>query len=259
MERRYPNSLGFKTGKSSTHTSRTIMLTELSALMEIVGAEASKEEYRREIIDENALGKKTASTCRLTAQRLSELYALDRSVPIFRLLRRLWEVDPSSQPLLALLCSLARDPLLRSTADPILCLGDGRGVDRDAITEALSNHAKDRINPSILDKVARNAAASWTQSGHLEGLTFKKRRLVTASVSSAVMALFLGYLQGLRGPGLYKTLWCQVLDSSPDQIARLASRAAMAGLMRFRQSGDVIEIGFPEMLTQAELEETTHG
>ena len=35
------------------------------------------------IIDQNCLGKQTVSTRKLTCQRLSELYGLDPSIPLF--------------------------------------------------------------------------------------------------------------------------------------------------------------------------------
>jgi hypothetical protein len=115
------------------------------------------------------------------------------------------------------------------------------------------------LNEAILDKVVRNTAASWTQSGHLIGRTFKKRQRVKATPPAITMALFLGYLQGLRGPGIFQTVWCEVLDSTPEAMSSLAARASAAGLLRFRQSGDVIEVGFPDLLTKAEDELATHG
>ncbi len=235
------------------------MFAELSTLLETVGSESDKSEYVRAVVEDNTLGKNTIATRRLSAQRLSELYGLDRSIPIFRMLRRLWDFDRSSQPLLALLSGLARDPLLRATTPSILALREGQSFDRGGMGEALRKHAGSRLNPSIIEKVLRNAAASWTQSGHLEGRTFKKRCRVQATPASTTMALFLGYLQGLRGPGLLKTQWCEVLDSPPESLARLASNASMSGLLRFRLAGEVMEIAFPDFLTRTELEETTHG
>jgi hypothetical protein len=79
--------LGFRMGNRGTLTSRTIMLAELTTLLASVPASASKAERRSAIVSENVLGKKTTSTRKSTAQRLSELYALDPSVPIFRLLQ----------------------------------------------------------------------------------------------------------------------------------------------------------------------------
>ena len=66
------------------------------------------------------------------------------------------------------------------------------------------------------------------------------------------MALFLGYLQGVRGVGILRSFWCRVLDSDPEGIARLASTASMTGLIRFRRAGDVMDVGFPNLLTSTE-------
>lgn len=256
---RFPEDLGFKSGVSGTHTSRTIMVEELSALLASSGAAAQREEFVRLIVDENVLGKSTSSTRRITAQRLSELYALDTSVVLFRALARLWPVDRDSHALLALLCSLARDPLLRATAPSVLSLRDGQAFDRDAMAVALRAHAGTRLNEAILDKVVRNVASSWTQSGHLQGRVLKRRQRVTPTAASVTMALLLGYLQGLRGPSILRTTWCEVLDSTPEALSGLATRASMAGLLRFRQAGEVIEITFPDLLTKPEMEKASHG
>jgi hypothetical protein len=100
----------------------------------------------------------------------------------------------------------------------------------------------------------RNAASSWAQSGHLEGRTFKKRTLARPTAGPVVMALFLGYLQGIRGPGILRSFWCQALDAPPEVLARIASTASMSGLIRFRMAGDVIEVSFPDILTATEFE-----
>ncbi len=88
------------------------MYDELQRVFAAVPAEAQRPHYASAIIDENCLSKPTAATRRLTNQRLGELYALDPSVPIFRVLRRLWDVEAVARRLLALLMSVARDPLL---------------------------------------------------------------------------------------------------------------------------------------------------
>lgn len=256
---RFPDELGFKSGVSGTHTSRTIMADELSTLLAAAREATKRAEFTHLIVEENVLGKSTSSTRRITAQRLSELYALDTSVVIFRALMRWWAVDRESQPLLALLCGLARDPLLRATAPSVIALRDGQAFDRDAMAASLKAHAGARFNESILDKVVRNAASSWTQSGHLVGRTLKRRQHVKPTSAAVTMALLLGYLQGLRGPSILRTTWCEILDSSPEAISALATRASMSGYMRFRQAGDVIEISFPDLLTKQETEKASHG
>src|ERR1700727_1493235 len=103
---------GFRSGHVGTHTSRTMMLAELSAILTVVPRSATRQEYVNAVVEANCLAKPTTSTRRLTLQRLTELYALDPEVPIFRILRRLWDVDSEPRPVLALLAALARDPLL---------------------------------------------------------------------------------------------------------------------------------------------------
>lgn len=251
---RFNPDFGFRSGDKGTHTSRTMMLAELSALIAICGSDSSREAYVAAIVEDNALGKATVSTRKLSAQRLAELYGLDRSIPIFRQLLRVWDFDPAGQALTALLVALARDPLLRSTAPSVLDLRPGQAFDRDLMAEALRKATKDRFNEATLDKVVRNAASSWAQSGHLEGRTFKKRTLVRPTAGPVVMALFLGYLQGIRGPGILRSFWCQALDAPPEVLARIASTASMSGLIRFRVAGDVIDVSFPEILTATEIE-----
>ncbi|MFN3565338.1 MAG: hypothetical protein ACK4V1_05050, partial [Burkholderiaceae bacterium] len=157
---------GFRFGARGTHTSRTLMFRELSAALAATPVNGSKADYAAAIIDGNCLGKRTAATRRLSNQRLGELYALDPEVAVFRVLRRLWQSDEAGRPLLALLCALARDPLLAATAAPITELTPGAELQRDAVRTALREAAGDRLNEATLEKVIRNAAASWTQSGH---------------------------------------------------------------------------------------------
>lgn len=227
------------------------MISELTALFESVGPEASREDYVEAIVEDNVLGKSTTSTRRLSAQRLSELYALDPDVSIFRALRSWWAVNTQDQPLLALLCGLARDPMLRATMPAVLSLRSGDDYNRSAMRDALKKLVGERLNESILDKVARNAGSSWTQSGHLEGRALKKRVLVKPAEPAVAMAVLLGYLQGIRGRGLLLTRWCEVLDSSPETISRLASKASARGLMTFRRADEVIDVGFPRILSNA--------
>ena len=106
---------GLRFGDKGTYTSRTMMLVELSDLLAALPANATREDYAEAIIEDNVLGKQTAATRRLSNQRLGELYGLSKSIPVFRVMRRLWDSDEQGRPLIAFLCALARDPLLRAS------------------------------------------------------------------------------------------------------------------------------------------------
>lgn len=240
------DQVGFRSGDKGTQTSRTIMLSELIGLFAAVSPQGSRSDYAEAIIGRNCLGKPTASTRRLTNQRLGELYALDPTVRIFRIMRRLWNLDANPR-LLALLASLARDPLLLATAPAVISLSEGFELQRSQMREALRQAVGNRLNDSILDKVIRNAASSWAQSGHLVGRTFKIRKLVLATPASAAFALYLGHALGFRSQELLKSGWMMVLDCSPTLARELALEAKRQGLIDLRMSGDVLELQFERL------------
>ena len=237
-----PTRAGLRFGPKSTHTSRTIMLSELTDLLTAVPSDGMRADYAAAIIDENVLGKATMATRRLTNQRLGELYALDPHLPIFRILRRLWLVDRPGRPLLAMLCALARDPLLRATATLVLALPVGAELIRGDFLDTIRQAVGTRLNEAVLDKVARNAASSWAQSGHLVGRVRKIRRRVDPTPAAVAMAVWLGTVEGRAGRALLESRWAQVLDRPGGALLPLALRARQLGLIHARAGGDVVEI-----------------
>ena len=235
---------GFRFGDKGTHTSRTMMLAELTHVLDARPLDAQRQDYAVAIIEDNCLGKPTASTRRLTNQRLGELYGLDAALPLFLVFRKLWEKDAPSRPLLALLCALARDPLLASTADAVVQLEPGAEFLREPMRAGVRAGVGDRLNDSTLDKVVRNAASSWTQSGHLEGRALKRRRRVTPTPASVVLALYLAYQVGFRGKDLFTSGWVTVLDCSATLGQELALEAKRLGFIDIRMAADVVEIAF---------------
>jgi len=235
---------GFRLGERGTHATRTMMYDELQQTLATVPASGLRSAYAQAIIEENCLGKPTDSTRRQTNQRLGELYCLDLSVPLFRVLRRLWERDTTGHPLLAVLCALARDPLFAATVDAVAQLEPGAEFLREPMRAGIRALAGDRLNESTVDKVARNAASSWTQSGHLVGRALKIRRRVHPTPASITLALYLAYRIGFRGLNLFTSGWISILDCSPTAAQHLAFEAKRLGLLDIRMGGDIVEINF---------------
>ena len=165
---------GFRWGDRGTHTSRTIMLDELRAVLERCPPDASRDDYLTAIHDDNCLGKRTAATRKLSSQRLSELYGLDPSITLFRVMRRCWYADRDAKELLAMLLALARDPLLRASAPSVLGLRLGEELARQHMTDAIRGAIGERLSDSTLDKVVRNAASDRVND--FEALLFMKPR-----------------------------------------------------------------------------------
>ena len=249
---------GFRSGERGTHTSRTIMLDELSNLLNAVPGQTSRGNYADAVVAHNCLGKRTVATRRLSLQRLTELYALRPQVILFRVLRDLWERNETSRPLLALLLALARDPLLRATATAVVRTPYGHEFARQSMKDALADAIGDRLNEATLDKVVRNASSSWTQSGHLCGRGRKTRQKVEATPATTAFALLIGFAVGRRGRLLFEAPWAGVLDAGPGALVDVAVDAKRLGLLDLKQSGSMIDVSFPALFTEKE-QEMIHG
>ena len=233
--------LGFRFGDKGTHSSRTLMLAELEAVLAAAPGAVDRAAYAGAIIEGNCLEKPTASTRRLSNQRLGELYALDPFVVVFRVLRVLWDVDPKARPLLAMLAALARDPLFMASAAPVLSQVAGIEIQRAPIRESLRKLVDGRMNDDTLDKVVRNVCSSWTQTGHLTGRTFKHRQRVSAQPTAVAFALWLGNAVGFYGEELLTNGWISALDCTASSARALAVEAKRLGLIDLRTAGDVVE------------------
>jgi hypothetical protein len=230
------------------------MLRELELLLEATPADAGIADYRRAIVEDNVLGKRTHTTREHTTRKLKALYGLDPAVPVFRALRRLWDVDAEGRPLLALLCGFARDPLLRMTADVVLDAEVGSQITPEDVEERLRREAPGRFSESSERSIARNVLSSWTQSGHLTGHLKKTRARASATPGSTAYALFLGYLEGRRAQRLFASTWARLLDAPTERLLDFARAASRRGWLDFRSVGSVIEVRFPDLLSPEEEE-----
>lgn len=234
---------GFRLGARGTHTSRTIMLEDLAELLASVPTDSDRSVYAQAVIEDNVLGKQTAATRRLSFQRLGELYGLDPRIPLFRVLRLLWDIDRSGRPRLAVLAAMARDPLLTATAPVVVLLSPGEEMMRTTLLEKLRETVDDRLNDAVLDKVARNAGSSWVQAGFLRGRMRKIRRRVDPTPGTVALALWLGRLEGYAVARLLDSPWARVAgDGGPGELLPVALRAGQLGLIRARAAAGVLTI-----------------
>lgn len=240
---------GFKFPPGGSHISRTMMLHELVLVMRAVPVDAPSTAYVDAILSRNILNKNTDSTRGKSLRHLRELYGLSPDLPIFRALRHFHHLDETAAPQLALLCSWTRDPLLRATTPPVISAPIGTTVSASALAEAVGEFFPSQYSALNQAKIARNARATWTSSGHLRGRTTKIRSLVSAKPAAVAYALLLGSVSGLGGDALFSSSWCRLLDVTADQAKTCASQAHRYGLLTMRAAGSVIEISFPADLT----------
>lgn len=230
-------------------TSQTIMVSSLSALLDLTPTTAPAVAYRIAVIDENVLGKRTAGAREWAFRQLRRFYALDPTSLLFRALRDLWP-DPQGRPLLALLCAMARDPVLRASAPMVLAADYGTVIGPDDFEGVVENIFPGAYRPSTRRGTAQKLASSWQQAGHLAALnpTRKVRTRVISSPSSVAYALLLGHLGGVRGAALLDTPWTRVLDQPGSRLIDLGVAASQRGMLEFRHAGGLIDVSFRALL-----------
>lgn len=239
--------LGFMTQQGSTHTARTLMLSELSTLFDHVPTEADKGAYLAAIRDANCLAKRSGRSRQLTASHLSDLYGFDPANPIHAGLRYFWSRDESARSLLALLAAAARDSLLRDLAPAILANPLGTSITRESVEEAIEQRWPGRFSPATRKSVAQNINSSLVQVGYLLGRIKKVRVHLEPATGAVAYALYLAWLQGGRGELLLQSPWCKLLDASQDRLLELAAQASAKGWMVMRRVDNVIDLDFPAL------------
>lgn len=246
---------GFRFEQGSAHTSRTMMLEELGALLNYVDQpKAEKNVYLQAIDDENCLGKRSNKNRTLTYRHLVDLYSLDCNKLLFRALLYFWNRDINGQPLLALLCTYARDSIFRSTAPFILKFPEGATITRESLEDFIDAKEPGRFSKATLKSTAQNINSTWTKSGHLYGRARKVRSRANPTAGSVSYALLLGYLTGVRGQALFQTEYTKLFDCTFDKAIELAEEASRKGWIVFKRVGDVIEVLFPNLINQEEME-----
>ena len=247
--------LGFRIARGGAHGARSMMLDEFRALLSFIDdAGASREAYVKAIEIDNCLGKRSGQTRKITVRHLIELYALDPFIALFRSSLYYWKRDEEGQPLLALLCAFARDAILRMSSPFIFQAHEGDRVTREALEEFLDSIEPGRFSKATLKSTAQNINSTWTQSGHLKGKVKKVRSRAKATSGSTAYALFLGYLEGFRGETLFLSEYARLLDCSVDRAIELAEEASRRGWIVFKRVGRVIEVLFPHLITEQEME-----
>ena len=239
---------GFKFGRNGAHSSRTIMLKEVRSLFLTTQQTSTLEQYLSEIVDYNCLDKSTENTRKLTFRHLKDLYGLDDQLPLFRVFRQLWDIEPDAQAILALQLAYARDPLFRMSRDCILSHKPGEQIQREEIEELLKKEDPERFSPASLKSFAQNINSSWTQAGFLKGKGRKIRQIPTISAINVVFALFQGHIYGLSGERLFNSPWMKILNTPIERLQELALAASYRGLIDYKQSGGVIDVRFNDFL-----------
>lgn len=246
---------GFLFEQGGVHLARTMMFHELATLLDDPnGPPKSRAELVEEVDAQNALGKKSVQSRKLTVRHLSKLYAFESSCTLYRSLSFLWAREEEGRQLLSFLVAYARDAILQATTGWVLDLGEDEPAAKQQLEAFVDNLCPGRFSTATLESTTRNLLGTWTQSGHLVGHSRKKRQRVKPTPASVAMALLMGTLRGGRGELLFETEYMKLLDCSVSQGMELAETASRKGWINTRRIGQVVEVSFPRLLNTDEQE-----
>jgi len=246
------NALGFSNASTGGHSARSMMFLEMRALVRAMPLTVKKNDFTKAIVEENVLEKPTLSSRKKSLRHLMELYGMDPSKVLFRVLWDFGHADLDSLPQLCLVCADARDPQLRHSFELIRKLRLSEVLARADMEQHLENGFPDRFSPAMKKSMAQNVNTSWTFGGHLSGKVKKIRLLPEPRPISAAYAMFVGYLTGLRGERLLDSAFASLVASSRSQLQAALSLASAKGLLSLKQAAGIVEFDFSNLLTPAE-------
>jgi hypothetical protein len=241
-----------------------MMFEEIDTLLSIVSnPDATKEDYRKAIVDGNILMIRTKVSRMKAYYNLNYFYALDNENPIFRALKYYRNKDPESGRLNSFLCCYLKDHTLRHVMDYLNYESDTLEYLYPQLIANEIDIFNDQYSKKTLEFLSYNIFSTLRQAGYLdpkgEYHTFYHnhklkrqyhRKIITpkATYGNVAFALYLGYLNGVRGVNLFTTKYMHLLCLPQDCQYLLAETAHMRELITFKKIGNIMEISFPSSL-----------
>lgn len=245
-EEGFSSNLGFVTGKSGPHLARSLMQDELFAYINYADQHPHRS-YKESIIEDNCLNKSTSKNRILTAKHLDQMYGLEKCPAVTLGLKYFLKHEKEAPELVALLCALSRDPILRSTASLILEFNEGDSVLRTDTEIYIDRLDRGRYSPAMLRSLAMNINGSWTFAGYLVGKNKKVRARVIVTPAVASYAAYLSALTGRSGVRLLQSDFFKVLECDENLALELLRKASRTGIINLNKIGQIMEVSFPEL------------
>ena len=245
IDRAQFENLGGVSNGTSAHYSRTIMLSELKLLLDATSSQASVDDYRKAVVENNCLQKDTVETRKISYNKLKLLYSLDPDNRLFYLFRTLYQREPDELALLAYLCAYCRDYVLRAGCNYLQTILPGTEIPNTFFSQCIEDMGPGKCSAATLNSASRNLIATFYKTGHLGGNKIHKvRAQAVAGPASVTYAAAIAYALGERGLYLCDNEFVKALDCSKEKALGLLADADIKGLIRFRHLGEVMDVQF---------------
>ena len=236
--------------EKTVHTGRTIMFKELQKVM---NHGLDNDDYV-EAIKQNVFNKATKSGVSYTAKFLRRLYDFDMSLPTFKAFKHFWYIaDEREKPLLAIIYAIGNDYQLKNSIPVINNTEIGEKVTVESIESNIENLDPKKYTSNTLRSMAQNIASSWKQAGFITGKVKNIRTQPEINYLVLTFAIFMAYLNGLRGDFILTSDWVKALTLDERTIRSLAIEAAKRDLLQYKYAGNVTSITFKNLLNKLDI------
>jgi hypothetical protein len=229
---------------NTIHTARTMMFLELERIMDF----SYDNDNYIEALNENVFGKKSSDGIRQTGSFLKRLYGFELNDQSFVVFKYLWKnTNTSNKPILALLLAIKNDDLLAESIQVLESKTLGEKVSIELFEEVIENFHPKKYTDNTRKSLAQNIASSWKQAGFILGKVKNIRVQPEIDYSVVAFALFLGYLDNLRGEFLFNSKYTRALSIPESKLRDLAFEASKRDLLSYQFAGSVTTITFNQL------------
>lgn len=233
--------------QNTVHTARTIMLLELSKVMNF---SIEKDNYLESMAN-NVFGKKSQDGIKKTTAFLTQLYSFSLESHSFQALKYFWSIsNEEERAQIAFICALNNDYLLQESISVVSKSRIGDKVEIEQVEKNIENHHPNRFTKNTLRSVAQNIASSWKQAGFITGKVKNIRSENQITYQVVCFAFLLEFLNGLRGDFILQGNCVKSLCLPESQIRDLALEASRRDLLQYQFGGSVTSISFDNLLTK---------
>lgn len=236
--------------EKTIHTSRTIMFAELAKVMN----HGIESDNYYDTLKQNVISKATQSGITKTSRYLKSLYDLDASQPQFMAFKHFWSIaHERDKPLLALIYAIGNDYQLKNSIPVINNTEIGKKVTVESIESNIENLYPQKYSANTKRSMAQNIASSWKQAGFITGKVKNIRTQPEINYLVLTFAIFMAYLNGLRGDFILTSDWVKALTLDERTIRSLAIEAAKRDLLQYQYAGNVTSITFKNLLNKLDI------
>jgi len=205
-------------------------------------------------LKQNVISKATQSGITKTSRYLKSLYDLDASQPQFMAFKHFWSIaNERDKPILALIYAIGNDYQLKNSIPVINNTEIGKKVTVESIESNIENLYPQKYSANTKRSMAQNIASSWKQAGFITGKVKNIRTQPEINYLVLTFAIFMAYLNGLRGDFILTSDWVKALTLDERTIRSLAIEAAKRDLLQYQYAGSITSITFKNLLNKLNI------